>query len=189
VQGGDIVLGAVAFSLSLAALMIVLTIDRAGGRVHESHIREAWSSLHTSPKAHVIAYIGCLLCIAISANVLIQESESVFLIEAFSLSTQTLIVLGMFGVVLLFNVTRFRWSKTADYDILALNRALEETVDRAPSPIEGIDHVVSYVESHKKEWEPGTVESFLEYLAMRNDEAGAEARRRLEQIRTKQDPT
>jgi parallel beta-helix repeat protein len=80
---------------------------------------------------------------------------------------------------------RITTGKSDQERLMATNRILERTVDESSSPSEGIQHVTSYVGSHQNEWDPRTIRSFLEYLALRDDETGAEARKRLEMIRNK----
>ncbi len=91
-------------------------------------------------------------------------------------------VLAIAGLVQ-WNVFRFPVYKYEDDRLAKRNRVLEETVDKAPSAVEGIERAMSVLKDQRKEWDPIDAESFLRYLARRDDEVGAEARRRLIRVR------
>lgn len=95
-------------------------------------------------------------------------------------------VLAMAGLVQ-WNVFRFPVYKYEDDRLAKRNRALEETVDEAPSAVEGIERAMSVLKDQRKEWDPIDAESFLRYLTRRDDEVGAEARRRLIRVRRKEE--
>jgi hypothetical protein len=107
----------------------------------------------------------------------------------FSLSIWSLLLFMVITGVVIGNIWRFAPVETADGRLRDMNLVLEESVDKSPSPLEGIEHVLNVVKTHTKDWDPRTIKSFLEHLAMRKDETGVEARRRLEEMREKREPT
>ncbi|RLI51590.1 MAG: hypothetical protein DRO93_15975 [Candidatus Thorarchaeota archaeon] len=167
---------------SFLYLLFLIVVDSRRDRFSNRTLHRIGFLLHTSQRFHVSAYLSSLFLLTISFNILVRESGSRFLIEAFPLPTQTLIWSIMILLVLLHNFGRFRWTTTETENRQALLRVLEETVEKASNPAAGIDHVIGYVTRHQNRFPPDILEEFLAYLSLRDDTIGKEARKRHEDI-------
>jgi hypothetical protein len=187
-------LGSLLFAGSLLLLVVVVVCDRFGRRPGHRWAHDLDALLHKSRKAHLGVYGSLMTAVWFSFYQFAAESSSSLLFFRSYLQQVSLgdwfmgwglVIAGLLQV----NVFRFPLFRSEDDHLTTRNLALEETVDKASSPTEGVEHAMNVLKAHRKEWDPITVESFLRYLIRRDDEVGAEARRRLKGIRKKQEPT
>lgn len=187
-------IGVLVLVCSLGLLMLVSLSDRLEKQTHRSWVLRLGRAPGKSRYAHYTSY-GALITLT-----WFSFYESAVELGSFVVFFQTYLeqiafvhwfmawLLVMAGLLEL-NVWRFAPAESPEDTLKDMIRVMEETVDKFSSPSKGIEHVLSTVKAHSDEWDPRTVDSFLEHLAGRKDETGAEARRRLEQIKKEREST
>ncbi len=178
--------GIYALVAAVLFLLLLAVADRNKARFTNRVLLRVREFLHSSRKTYFALYFTSLVFIAISFNLFVGESGDRFLQEAFTWPIQLFIWLNMTALVVLYSLGRFRRKMTEEERFDALLRVFEETVERAPTPAEGIDHVLEYITEYRDEFPhefprdiPGR---FLAYLSKRDDAIGREARERCKTI-------
>ncbi|MGV9169817.1 MAG: hypothetical protein ACOC38_07760 [Promethearchaeia archaeon] len=166
------ILGTFLVSVSFIFCVFIIFVDRKWEKIGNTTLSDMGRTLHISWRAHFAVYGICVLSVGTSLAVFIFESGNPFLKEAFPIFNQLLIWGCLLVLVGVENLRRFKWQKEGEDSRRALYEALEDTVENAPSPVEGINHVINYVQERPSEFNSKTVEEFLSYLSQREDEIG-----------------
>ncbi len=171
-------IGIYAFVAAILFFLLLAVVDRDRTRFSNRVLLRIRGLVHSSQRTHFALYFTGLVFIAVALNLFVNESGDRFLEDAFTWPNQVFIWLNMTALVALYSLDRFRWKRTEEEELDAQLRVLEETVEKAPTPAEGIDHILEYTAQHRDEFPTDIHERFLAYISQREDAIGKEARER-----------